>query len=193
MLKEKREQNLNIIIEETDRLNLLVNDILELSKVQAKIGPLKLETINLTFLINKIIKRYDILKETENYTFIFEEKEEILVNADSKRIEQVIYNLVNNAINYVGADKTIWISLLKDDEKIRVEVKDNGKGIDEEDLPHIWDKYYKNEKKHQRNLIGTGLGLSIVKKILEDHKFSYGVISKKNKGTIFYFEIPCKK
>ena len=191
--KEKREQNLNIIIEETDRLNLLVNDILELSKVQAKIGPLKLETINLTFLINKIIKRYDILKETENYTFIFEEKEEILVNADSKRIEQVIYNLVNNAINYVGADKTIWISLLKDDEKIRVEVKDNGKGIDEEDLPHIWDKYYKNEKKHQRNLIGTGLGLSIVKKILEDHKFSYGVISKKNKGTIFYFEIPCKK
>ena len=114
--KEKREQNLNIIIEETDRLNLLVNDILELSKVQAKIGPLKLETINLTFLINKIIKRYDILKETENYTFIFEEKEEILVNADSKRIEQVIYNLVNNAINYVGADKTIWISLLKENQ-----------------------------------------------------------------------------
>lgn len=187
--KEKREQNLNIIIEETDRLNILVNDILELSKVQSSIEPLKKQSINLTVLINQILKRYDILKETENYQFLFQQTESIIIEADPKRIEQVIYNLINNAINYTGKDKTIIINIIKLDEKVRVEIKDSGKGIQPKDLPHIWDKYYKNEKKYKRNVIGTGLGLSIVKKILEDHGFSYGVISKKNIGTTFYFEI----
>lgn len=191
--KEKRNQNLNVIIEEADRLNILVNDILELSKVQASIEPLKKEKIDLTKLMEKILKRYDILRETENYTFIFEEYESIIICADIKKMEQVIYNLINNAINYTGENKTIWIKILKFENKIRVEITDSGKGISSKDLPHIWDKYYKNEKKHQRNVIGTGLGLSIVKKILEDHKFQYGVISKKGKGTTFYFEIPIER
>ncbi len=187
--EEKRVQNLNIIIEETDRLNILVNDILELSKVQSSIEPIQKQTIDLTILMNQILRRYDILKETENYQFIFETTEPIMIKADPKRMEQVIYNLINNAINYTGEDKTIIINIIKLNEKIRVEIKDSGKGINPKDLPHIWDKYYKNEKKHKRNVIGTGLGLSIVKKILEDHGFSYGVISKKNIGTTFYFEI----
>ena len=66
---------------------------------------------------------------------------------------------------------------------------DTGKGIKEEEIPFIWDKYYKNEKNHQRNVIGTGLGLNIVKAILEQHKFKYGVESQKNKGTKFFVEI----
>ncbi len=187
--KEKRNQNLNIIIEEADRLNILVNDILELSKVQASIEPLKKEKIDLTKLMEKILKRYDILRETENYTFIFEENESIIIHADIKKMEQVIYNLINNAISYTGENKTIWIKILKLENKVKVEITDSGKGISSKDLPHIWNKYYKSEKKHQRNIIG----LSIVKKILEDHKFQYGVISKKGKGTTFYFEIPIER
>ena len=140
-----------------------------------------------------IFKRYDILREPENYTFVFEENEPIIITADIKKIEQVIYNLINNAINYTGENKTIQINIKKIENKIRVEIIDSGKGISPKDLPHIWDKYYKNEKKHQRNVIGTGLGLSIVKKILEDHNFQYGVASKKGKGTTFYFEIPTEK
>ena len=102
-------------------------------------------------------------------------------------MEQVIYNLINNAINYTGEDNTVIINV-KVDDVIRVEIIDSGKGIKEEDIPYIWDRYYKNSKKHKRNLIGTGLGLSIVKNILELHNYKYGVLSN-NKGTTFYFEI----
>lgn len=187
---KKRNQNLNIIIEETDRLTLLVNDILELSKIQSSVEPLKKETIDLTTMMKQIIKRYDILKETEQYQFLFTQTEPILVFIDAKKIEQVIYNLINNAITHTKEDKTIKINTIIKNHKVRVEIIDNGMGIDPKDLPYIWDKYYRNEKKHQRNVIGTGLGLSIVKNILEEHQFQYGVLSRKKHGTTFYFEIP---
>ena len=110
-----------------------------------------------------------------------------MIKADYKKMEQVVYNLVNNAINYTGEDNTVVINI-KDDDVIRIEIIDSGKGIKEEDIPYIWDRYYKNSKKHKRNLIGTGLGLSIVKNILELHNYKYGVLSSKE-GTTFYFEI----
>ena len=112
--------------------------------------------------------------------------------SDKKKLEQVLYNLINNAINYTGEDNHITIKV-SDKENILVEITDTGKGIKEEDIPYIWDKYYKNQKKHKRNLVGTGLGLSIVKNILEEHKYNYGVKSKVGKGTTFYFEIPKEK
>ena len=186
--EEKRNANLNVIIEETERLNILVEDILTLSKIQANKDTLNKEEFDLVLLINNIIKRYSIYKETEGYIFEVNTPNEVIVKADKKKIEQVIYNLINNAINYTGDDNKIIINVIKD-KKIRVEIKDTGKGIKEEDLPHIWEKYYHSKKKHKRNVIGTGIGLSIVKTILESHKFKYGVESKINKGTTFYFEI----
>lgn len=185
--KNKRNDNLNVIIEESDRLNILVNDILTLSSVQSN-NDLKIESFDLISLIKQIVKRYEIYKETEGYKFILDMPDEVIINADKKRIEQVIYNLINNAINYTGDDNLIFINVSICD-KIRVEIKDTGKGIDKDKLPFIWDKYYHSDNKHKRNVIGTGLGLSIVKSILENHKFNYGVISKKKEGTIFYFEI----
>lgn len=187
--EKKREKNMNIIIEEVDRLTCLVNDILTLSKIQSNIEKLNYSDFDLHQLILDILKRYEILKETENYSFIYINKKKLLIHADKKKIEQVIYNLLNNAINYTGDDKKVIIKIKKIDSSIRIEITDTGKGIKEEDIPYIWDKYYKNEKKHKRNLIGTGLGLSIVKEILEKHQYKYGVISKTNQGTTFYFEI----
>lgn len=188
--KQKRQDNLNIIIEETDRLTILVNDILALSKMQSEISQLFLEEFDLIELINTIIKRYRILHELEGYTFRFiHSKKKIMIRADRKKIEQVIYNLVNNAINYTGKNNLVTIRV-QDKENILVEIIDTGNGINEEDIKHIWDKYYKNQKKHKRNLIGTGLGLSIVKNILEEHHYPYGVRSIINKGSTFYFEIP---
>ena len=108
------------------------------------------------------------------------------------RMEQVLYNLLSNAINYVGKDKMIIINVIVKD-KIRVEVTDHGKGIEEKDLKLVWDKYSKIDKTYKRNTNGTGLGLSIVKNILIMHHFDYGVLSKKGKGTTFYFEIPVNK
>lgn len=188
--KKKREQNLNVIIEETDRLNLLVNDILELSKIQSNTQELKYETFDLKELINNIINRYDIWVSKENYVFnINLPQNDVIVNADKKRIEQVIYNLINNALNYTGDDKAVIINVIDNDNCVRVEVKDTGKGIDAEELYNIWDKYYKIDKTHSRVQVGTGLGLSIVKNILINHGYNFGVDSAKKKGTTFYFEI----
>lgn len=186
--EEKRNANLNVIIEETERLNILVEDILTLSKIQANKDILNKEEFDLVLLINNIIKRYSIYKETEGYTFELNMPDKVIVKADKKKIEQVIYNLINNAINYTGDDNKVIINVIAG-KKIRVEIKDTGKGIKEEDLPHIWEKYYHSKKKHKRNVIGTGIGLSLVKTILESHKFKYGVISKIGEGTTFYFEI----
>lgn len=186
---EKREENLNIIIEETERLNLLVNDILDLSKSEANMGELKKEKFNLTNEIKMILHRFDYLKEQEGYKFIFKEQEDFIVNADKSKINQVIYNLVINAINYTGNDKKVTIKITKIKKNLRVSIIDTGKGISKEEINKIWDKYYKSEKNHKRAKIGTGLGLSIVKNILIKHGFKYGVNSEKGKGTEFYFDI----
>lgn len=187
--KEKRQENMNIIIEETDRLTLLVNDILNLSKLQSETYELKLEKFDINELIKTIIKRYKILIKDEKYNFIYEDKGQVFVGADKTRIEQVIYNLINNAVNYTGDDKKVYINLKEEKRFVRVEIIDTGNGISDKDIKNIWNKYYHNELKHKRNAYGTGLGLSIVKTILESHGYKYGVNSSKGNGTMFYFEI----
>ena len=187
--KEKREKDLNVIIEETERLNILVNDILDLSKMQAAEADLKIEEFDLCEVVREVIKKYDILKITEDYKFKLEMPEKALVKADKNKIMQVIYNLVNNAINYTGDDKTVYIKVVDNRKEYILEVKDTGKGIKKDEIPYIWDKYYKKDKKHQRNVVSTGIGLSIVKEILSKHKFDYGVKSIPKKGSTFYFKI----
>ena len=186
--KEKREADLNIIIEEVDRLSLLVEDILELSKIEAGAYPMQMERFNISKMIKNILRRYDIL-EKEGYQFIFDCKKEAFVTGDVKRLEQVVYNLINNAVNYTGDDKKITIRQTNKKETVLIEVIDTGKGIDKKEIDLIWDKYYQINKNHKRNKFGTGLGLSIVKQILENHHCKYGVLSEKKKGTTFYFEI----
>ena len=188
--KIKREENLNIIIEEVDRLNLLVGDILDLSKMQANIYEKKEEQFDIVELTKTIINRYKIFTVAEKYKFLFEtNSDKITIKSDKQKIEQVLYNLINNAINYTGDDKKVIIKIIENKKNIRLEITDTGKGIKKEDLELIWDKYYKSNKKHKRNMIGTGLGLSIVKNIFELYNYNYGVNTKKNNGTTFYFEI----
>ncbi len=187
--KEKMDKHLEVIISETDRLNILVGDILTLSKLQANADILNIDTFDLCEEVREILKKYEIMKETENYNFIVNMPEKALIRADKNKINQVIYNLINNAMNYTGNDKNVWINIIENKKDYLVEIKDSGKGIEKEHLEHIWERYYKHEKNHQRNVIGTGLGLSIVKNILESHDFEYGVKSIKNKGTTFYFKV----
>jgi signal transduction histidine kinase len=187
--KKKREENLNVIIEETDRLNLLVGDILALSKLQTNNSYLELEVFDLNIEITNILKRYDYLKEIEGYEIEFISPDDVIIQADKNKINQVIYNLLNNALNYTGKDKKVKLIITEKNDEYLVEIIDSGKGIDKKDINSIWDKYYKNDKNHKRNVVGTGLGLSIVKEILLDHDFKYGVVSEKKKGTTFYFVI----
>ena len=188
--KKKRDKDMNTIIDEVDRLTLLVNDITTLSKMQSNIDVLEIENFNLIELITEILKRYEVYSELDDYKFIFNyNKDDIIINADKKKIEQVIYNLINNAINYTGEDNSVTINIIDRENDIIIEIIDTGKGISENDIPYIWDRYYKNKKEHKRNLVGTGLGLSIVKNIFLLHGYEYGVNSKKNEGSTFYFII----
>ena len=186
---EKREKDLNIIIEESDRLNVLVNDLLDLSKLEAHAEELNITRYDLVADINAILKRYDIIKETENYKFIVDMPSKAYVLADQSKMDQVIYNLINNAIEHTGEDLTVKITVKKQKDTYLVEITDSGKGISEADKALVWNKYYKKEKNHKRNVVGSGIGLSIVKEVLEHHKFEYGIDSKLNEYTTFYFKI----
>lgn len=186
--EKKSKDTLNTIISEVDRLNLLVEDILDLSKMQSKVYELKKEKFDLNIVIREIIEKYKILEEKDGYKIIYNYKKEINIYADKKRIEQAIYNLINNAINYTGKNKKVYIEIEELNDSYKVSIRDTGNGIDSKDLDYIWDKYYKVDKSYKRVSHGTGLGLSIVKNIFIMHGYNYGVNTSK-KGTTFYFEI----
>ena len=189
--KEKCKNNLNTIIEEVNRLNTLVNDILALTKVENDLDKLDISSFDLIKLIEKIVKQHNIyvIKDGFSIEFIHDNIKELVIDADKKKIEQVIYNLLNNALNYTGEDKKVIIKVEEDDKDYTIMVIDSGKGIDKKEIDHIFDRYYRSKKNHKRYVYGTGLGLSIVKNILLLHNYEYGVTSKKNKGTTFYFKI----
>ena len=189
--KEKCKSNLNIIIEEVNRLNDLVNDILALTKVENDLDKLDISSFDLIKLIKIIVKQHNIyvIKDGYSIEFIHDNIDKLMINADKKKIEQVIYNLLNNALNYTGNDKKVIIKVVEDDKDYTIMVIDSGKGIDKKEIGHIFDRYYRSKKNHKRYVYGTGLGLSIVKNILLLHNYEYGVKSTKNKGTTFYFKI----
>ncbi len=189
--KEKCKSNLNIIIEEVNRLNDLVNDILALTKVENDLDKLDISSFDLIKLIKRIVKQHNIyvIKDGYSIKFIHNNIDKLMINADKKKIEQVIYNLLNNALNYTGDDKKVIIKVVEDEKDYTIMVIDSGKGIDKKEIDHIFDRYYRSKKNHKRYVYGTGLGLSIVKNILLLHNYEYGVKSTKNKGTTFYFKI----
>ena len=113
-----------------------------------------------------------------------------MVSGDQSRILQVIYNLIGNAVNYTGEDKTVTVNTEVCGDFIRINVTDTGKGISPEEQPLVWDRYYKSSSSHHRLHTGTGMGLSIVKNILLLHKTNFGIISEVGHGSTFWFELP---
>lgn len=184
----KRAEHLNIIIEETDRLALMVNDILDLSKLESGGLALTPSTFGIRAKLSEIIDRYRGLSAKTGYHIHFTPDEETMVTCDAGKIEQVICNLINNAVNYTGPDKQIFVRQINTPNGVRIEVQDTGAGIDKENLRMIFDKYYRSEN-HKREVVGTGLGLSIVKAIMKLHNYSYGVDSTLGKGSTFWFVI----
>ena len=184
---ENTPENIQIIIDEATRLSTLVNDLLDLSKLQSGALQAEKKKFSLTDSINEIFARYSKLIEQDGYNIIFDYKENVYINADELRISQVIYNLVNNAVNHVGEDKTVIVTQTVKNGKVKVEVTDHGEGIPPDKLEDIWERYYKVDKEHRRGVIGSGLGLSIVKSILDAHNARYGVMSTLGKGSTFWF------
>ena len=186
---ENTPENVQIIIDEASRLSTLVTDLLDLSKLQAGALTLESDVFSLTDSIKNIFKRYSKLKEQDGYKIEFESNQDVLIYGDELKMSQVIYNLVNNAVNYVGEDKTVIVKQVVTGDRVRVEVIDHGAGIPKDKLDYIWDRYYKVDKMHKSAVIGTGLGLSIVKNILDLHNATYGVESKEGQGSNFWFEM----
>ena len=186
---ENTPENVQVIIDETNRLTKLVNDLLDLSKIQAGVTSLETKEYDLTESIESVILRHSKLLEPYDYKINFEFDCHVLVDADEFKIYQVIYNLIANAINYTGEDKKVTIKQIVNDDTVRIEVVDTGKGISEDEIENVWERYYKIDKTHKRAIIGTGLGLSIVKNILDLHGAKYGVDSTLGKGSSFWFEM----
>lgn len=187
---EKREKHAKVIIDEADRLASLVNDVLDLSKLQSGIGELKKERLDISAVLQEVLDRFAYYKEDKGYTFITDIETELFAEVDKPKIAQALYNLIGNAVNYTGEDKTVYVRLKKQDGKIRFDVRDTGKGIKPEEINGIWERYYRSSEAHKRPVQGTGLGLSIVKGVLDRHGLEYGVESELGKGSTFFVCFP---
>ena len=187
----KRNAHLNVIIEETDRLNSLVNDMLNLSRMQSRKIVLEKAPFDFGKAAEAILSSYDILMENDGYHIDFNcDNATFMVNGDEAKIKQVMSNLINNAVKYCGEDKTIIVNVKRSGKKVLFSVTDHGKGIAPDEINHVWERYYKSSTHHVRPTDGSGLGLSIVKEILNLHKADFDVESEPGKGSSFWFQLP---
>ncbi len=187
---ENTPENIQVVIDETTRLSELVNDLLDLSKIQSGARRSEPEEFDLTAALEETMNRYDTFVRHKGYRINLHTDGNAWIYADRSMILQVLYNLINNAINYTGEDLSVTVTQTVIDRCVRISVTDTGEGISPEQMPLVWDRYYKVDKVHRRAMIGTGLGLSIVKEILEQHRAAYGVSSTVGKGSTFWFELP---
>lgn len=188
--KEMREHQLDIIVDETNRLSVLVNDVMDLSLMQAGQSALNPACFDIVAKVSDILSRFQLLEQTAGLEFRLDATEHFNVLADEVRVEQVLYNLINNAVNHIGELKIITVSIERDGENdVKLQISDTGTGISKDDLPLIWDRYYKPYKNTERKGMGTGLGLSIVKAILINHHSRFGVTSTLGVGSNFWFTL----
>ena len=186
--KEKRDRNTQTIINESDRLTLLVEDILDLSKLQSGVVEMKNEPVDVGAVTREVVGQFDVLKETGGYVFETEIESGLIALCDRKRLAQVMYNLIGNAINYVGEDKKVIVKVTGADGFVRAEISDHGKGIPSDEIDKVWERYYRSNRQN-RNVVGSGIGLSIVKNLLISFNARYGIISGVGTGTTFWFEL----
>ncbi|MDO5601730.1 MAG: HAMP domain-containing sensor histidine kinase, partial [Oscillospiraceae bacterium] len=189
--REKRNEQLGIIIDESDRLSGLVNSVLELSRLEA--GTEKPEPVefDLCDFCEELTYRYTDLCEKHGYTLRLDiPPQERLVWADPALMQRVLHNLLSNAFAHIGPDNEIVLSVRDVPAGVRVTVEDHGKGIAPQDADRVFQRYYRARSDNGKP--GAGLGLSIVRAILESHSFAYGVDSTPGQGAQFWFELPCK-
>lgn len=178
-----------IIMDETKRLTSLVNDMLDISLIEAGEAKLNKTDYNLTESLRETINRMNMLVKNEGFRIDLEYGEDVYIYADELKLSQVVYNLILNAITHGGDDKIVLVRQSVINNSVRIEVIDHGAGIKAEDLPYIWERYYKVDKQHKRPIMGTGLGLSIVKSIIKMHDGECGVKSEEGKGSCFWFQL----
>ena len=187
---ENTAENLNVIIEESKRLSQIVNDVLDISKYQSGTVKIEKERFCITDEILAIKDRISAFTSANGYTFRFDYDDKAYVFADRTAISRVLYNLVTNAVNYTDSEsRNIEIVQTVSGKTVKIDVIDHGKGIAQDELPYVFDRYYRSSDSHVRSVLGTGLGLSIVKSILTAHGAHFGVRSSPGKGSDFWFSL----
>lgn len=183
--KQKREDHLEVIIEESERLSGVVDDILNLSQMQSGNITLNISEFECKEFLKDIVDKYElIMRKTEIEISIESNNDNFIIKADKEKLKQVFFNLINNSFNHTQKGGKITIHVINLGDGIKIEVDDTGTGIPKDELSRIWERYHKGNNK-----IGTGLGLAIVKSILDAHGFIYGAESVIGEGTKIWFII----
>ena len=187
--EEDHSESIDVIVSETERLSTLVRDVLDNSRLESGVETLNPVSFCLSDLLADIAARYRALLEKDGYTLTLSVPEDVWVHGDEVRLDQAVSNLLNNALAHCGEDKLIKLTMKVNDGVARVEIEDHGSGIPKDDLPLIWQRYYRTDAP-ARSVKGSGLGLSIVRGIFDLHGLRYGVRSRLGSGSAFWFEIP---
>ncbi|MEV2909030.1 ATP-binding protein [Paenibacillus larvae] len=196
--KEMARSFLQIIYDESDRLNRLIGDILELSKIESKRIPLQFSPVDVESIVENSIQMMKAEAEKKHITLESCVENELYIEADEDRLRQILINLLSNGISYTpeGGRVSIGVEFVPspddnpDNERMRIRISDTGIGIPEKDLPRIFERFYRVDKARSRSSGGTGLGLSIVKHLTELHHGTISVESEAGKGTTFNIELP---
>ncbi len=185
---ESRDFYCDVIMDEAGKMNRMVKNLMTLNQLEFGDDKVEFERFNLTELIGGVLQSMDILSQQKDVKLIFREENPVYVWGDEFKIEQVVRNYVSNAYNHVNEEKIIEVKILREDGLAKVTVFNTGKPIPEEDVPRIWDKFFKVDKAHTREYGGNGIGLSIVKAIMESMHQQYGVKNYDN-GVEFWFTL----
>ena len=188
-----REFYCDVILDEANKMNQLVKNLLTLNQLELGNEEIVFERINLVELIQGVIQSNEILIRQKQAEVRFYPRQPVYVWADEYKVEQVFRNYLSNAINHLDDERVIDVKIAMDEEKgkARISVFNTGTPIPEEDLAHIWGKFYKVDKARTREYGGHGIGLSIVKAIMESFQQAYGVLNYEN-GVAFWFELDLK-
>lgn len=185
---QSREFYCDVIIDESAKMNQMVKNLLTLNQLEFGDEEIEFERFNVTELIAGVLQSMEIIAQQKEANVIFRQTEPVYVWADEFKAEQVIRNYISNAFNHVDGEKVIEVKIGVDQGKARVSVFNTGSPIPEEDIEHIWDKFYKVDKAHTREYGGNGIGLSIVKAIMKSFHQGYGVKNYDN-GVEFWMEL----
>ncbi|CAM3965179.1 ATP-binding protein [Lederbergia lenta] len=192
--EEENKELAKIIYDESLRIGRLVNELLDLARMEAGHIHLNDEEVDIEEYIHRIMYKFKGVARDNDVILDAEiESKDLTFKLDPDKIEQVLTNLIDNAMRHTNENGTIMIVQTKEDKGITISVKDNGSGIPEEDLPFVFERFYKADKARTRGRAGTGLGLAIAKNIIEAHNGFINVQSKKGQGTTFSFFLPYRR
>lgn len=185
--ENQRISDSDIIIKETDRLTALVNDILEYSELQANGKKFNFTDVNFSNLVKNVIEQFEPLFHAQGGEIEFDLIENLCVSGNSRQLERVVYNLIENAVRHTGENKKITVTLKKENQNILLSVRDYGNGIPQEEISRVWERYYTYRKRGKQGV--SGLGLAIVKQIVSIHGGICGVKSKIGEGSEFFVKL----